>query len=56
MSRWWTSTRPVTVKWNSNAVWNKQTVAPSLATLLEDLADRGDRQRLFVAKLEFQGK
>ena len=48
--------RAVTVKWNDNAVWNKQMVAPSLATLLEDLADRGDHQQLFVAKLEFQGK
>ena len=48
--------KPLTVKWNWNTVLNKKTVAPSLETLLEDLANRGDRQRLFVAKLEFQGK
>ena len=48
--------KPLTVKWNWNTVLNKKTVAPSVATLLEDLANRGDRQRLFVAKLEFQGK
>ena len=48
--------KPLTVRWNSSTVLNKKTVAPSLETLLEDLANRGDRQRLFVAKLEFQGK
>ena len=46
--------KPVTVTWDAKTVWNKQVVTPSLATLLEDLADRGDRQRLFVAKLEFR--
>ena len=51
---------PLTVRWKSNTgdsrvVW-KDKVAPSLPTLLEDLAARGDRQRLFTAKLEFSAK
>jgi pimeloyl-ACP methyl ester carboxylesterase len=49
--------KPVTVRWNKDGrpstPWNKKKVTPSLVTLLEDLANRGDRQRLFVAKLEF---
>jgi pimeloyl-ACP methyl ester carboxylesterase len=49
--------KPLTVRWNKDSVlstpWNKKKVTPSLETLLEDLARRGDRQRLFVAKLEF---
>jgi pimeloyl-ACP methyl ester carboxylesterase len=49
--------KPLTVRWTKDGVlstpWNKKKVTPSLATLLEDLARRGDRQRLFVAKLEF---
>jgi pimeloyl-ACP methyl ester carboxylesterase len=49
--------KPLTVRWNKDSVqstpWNKRKVTPSLETLLEDLARRGDRQRLFVAKLEF---
>jgi hypothetical protein len=32
-------------------VLNKAKVTPSLAVLLEDLAQRGDRQTLFVAKV-----
>ena len=48
--------RPVTVTWNAQRPSGQdRLVTPSLATLLEDLADRGDRQRLFAAKLEFQG-
>jgi hypothetical protein len=31
----------------------KKPVRPSLTTLLEDLYSRGDRQRLFWAKLDF---
>ena len=31
-------------------------VTPNLETLLEDLGNRGDRQRLFVAKVEFVAK
>ncbi|HVS34539.1 MAG TPA: hypothetical protein VMS17_03090, partial [Gemmataceae bacterium] len=52
--------KPLTVHWihggSSELVWNNKTVTRSLATLMEDLARRGDRQRLFTAKLEFSTK
>jgi pimeloyl-ACP methyl ester carboxylesterase len=51
--------KPLTVRWKSGAsdkvVWNDR-VTRSLQTLLDDLADRGDRQRLFTTKLEFSTK
>jgi pimeloyl-ACP methyl ester carboxylesterase len=50
--------KPLTVRWNRDGApstpWNKKKVTPRLETLLEDLGNRGDRQRLFVAKLEFK--
>ncbi len=50
--------KPVTVRWNKDGVpsmpMNKKKVTPSLQTLLEDLGNRGDRQRLFVARLELK--
>ena len=49
--------KPVTVRWSrKDNVWKNKVVTRSLATLLEDLARRGDRQRLFTAKLEFSAK
>ncbi len=49
--------KPVTVRWSrKDNVWKNKPVTRSLATLLDDLARRGDRQRLFTAKLEFSAK
>jgi len=48
--------KPVTVDWNGNKVWNNKLVTRRLDTLLDDLVQRGDRQRLFTAKLEFTSK
>src|SRR5262249_23991136 len=39
--------RVLTIKVNLAPKWNKK-VTPSLATLLEDLYERGDRQQLFL--------
>jgi hypothetical protein len=46
-------TKPVTVRVNGVIRWNNRRVAPSLVTMLEDLYARGDRQRLYWAKLDF---
>jgi predicted esterase len=46
-------TRPLTVIINGRKVLLNRKVAPSVETLLEDLYERGDRQRLFWAKLDF---
>jgi hypothetical protein len=43
--------KPVTVRLNLAPVWNNRKITPSLAVLLEDLALRGDKQTLFVAKV-----
>ncbi len=45
--------KPVTVQHGFNLVgtWVKRKVSPSLEVLLEDLAQRGDRQQLFLAKI-----
>ena len=48
--------KPVTVRWNGNVVRKAEPVTRSLETLLEDLGRRGDRQRVFTAKLEFESK
>jgi len=45
--------KPVTVRINNTFMIQKGKVQPSYATLLEDLFNRNDRQRLFWAKLEF---
>ncbi len=45
--------KPVTVHVNLRVGWSNRKVTPSLGTLLEDFYLRGDRQRLFWAKLEF---
>lgn len=44
--------KPVQVFLNSGGL-SKRKVTPDLATLLEDFYQRGDRQQLFFAKLEF---
>ena len=43
--------KPVLIRVGLEAKWNKK-VAPSLTTMLEDLYQRGDRQRLFLAKVD----
>jgi hypothetical protein len=45
--------KPVTVRINGVIRMQNQKITPSLHTLLEDLYQRGDRQRLFWAKAEF---
>jgi hypothetical protein len=44
--------KPVTVRLGFKAVWVNRKVAPSLSVLLEDLYKRGDRQHLFLAKID----
>jgi predicted esterase len=44
--------KPVTVYLNSRLYWSNRKVTPDLGTLLEDFYWHGDRQRLFLAKLE----
>ncbi len=50
--------KPLTVRWTKDGrlttPWSKKKVTPTLETLLEDLAQRGDRQRLYVAKVELR--
>jgi hypothetical protein len=48
--------KPLKVHLNSQGVVFNDKVAPSLTTLLDDLAERGDRRRLFLAKLELKAK
>ncbi len=43
--------KPLTVLVNMGARWSNRRVAPSLGVLLQDLADRGDRQRLLLARI-----
>jgi len=46
--------RPVTVRINGRMThWSNRKVSASMSTLLEDFYRRGDRQRLFVARLDF---
>lgn len=45
--------KPLTVYINLKPYLIKRTIAPSLAVLLEDLYQRNDRQRLFLAKIDF---
>jgi len=44
--------KPLTIRLNSQKLYANQKVALSLDTLLEDFFQRGDRQRLFLAKFE----
>jgi hypothetical protein len=47
-------TRPVVIRLNSVQIGGHRMIAPSAATLLEELYNTGDRQRLFVARLDFR--
>ena len=44
--------KPVTIRVELKALWANKKIDPSLATLLEDLYQRGDRQRPFLAKVD----
>jgi hypothetical protein len=44
--------KPVTILVNTVTKMNAREIKPNLATMLEDFYTRGDRQRLFVAKVE----
>lgn len=46
-------TKPVSFRVGDAIVLNKKMVKPSLAVLLEDLYRRGDRQRVYLAKLDW---
>ena len=46
--------KPVTVRVNGHPLWSNRKVQPSLTTLLEDFYQRGDRRRLFVARIDFE--
>jgi pimeloyl-ACP methyl ester carboxylesterase len=48
--------KPATIRVNGTVVWNKKVVPQSMATMLEDFFQRGDRQRLYLAKLTFRLK
>ena len=48
-------TKALTVRLNGGVALMNRKVAPSLTTLLEDLYERGDHQRLYWAKLPFRG-
>jgi pimeloyl-ACP methyl ester carboxylesterase len=48
-------TKPLTVRINGGLTLTNRKVTPSLSTLLEDLYERGDRQRVYWAKLPFRG-
>jgi pimeloyl-ACP methyl ester carboxylesterase len=45
-------TKPVSISLNTGLRVKEKMLTPSLATLLEDFYQRGDRQRLFVVKVE----
>ena len=45
--------KPVTIRINGSPRLNNRKVAPSMKTMLEDFYARGDRQRLFLARLDF---
>jgi hypothetical protein len=45
--------KPVSMRVNDAIVLNKKMVKPSLAVMLEDLYQRGDRQRVYLAKLDW---
>ena len=42
---------PVTITVNNAVKWSKP-VKPDLSTLLEDFYDRGDKQRLYLARVD----
>jgi poly(3-hydroxybutyrate) depolymerase len=46
--------KPVVVRINGQQAGGNRNIQPNLSTLLEELYTTGDRQRLFVAKLDFR--
>src|SRR5262249_49234783 len=44
--------KPVQIHLNSRIFWSNRKITPTLGTLLEDFYVRGDRQRLFFAKVQ----
>lgn len=46
--------KPVTIRVNLRPVWANRKVTPRLAVLLDDLAKRGDRKHLYVAKVDLR--
>jgi hypothetical protein len=46
--------KPVTIRVNGNAVIGNKKIIPSLKVLLESLYQTGDRQRLFLARIDFK--
>jgi hypothetical protein len=46
--------RPLTIRSGFRAVWVNRRVTPSLGVLLEDLYERGDRQQLFLARVDLR--
>jgi predicted esterase len=47
-------TKPVTINVNAQTRWMNKKIDPSLPTLMEDFYNRGDRQRLFFAKVNIE--
>jgi predicted esterase len=41
--------KPVTIRVNGQVKWNKKLISPHVDVLLEDLYQRGDRQRVYLA-------
>jgi len=46
-------TKPVNINVNNVPRWINKEIKPHLATLMEDFYPRGDRQRLFFARVDF---
>ena len=44
--------KPVTIRVNNEIKWAHKPIAPNLSTLMEDLYQRGDRQRPYLAKVD----
>jgi hypothetical protein len=45
--------KPVTIRVNGATAWNRKKIKPSLETMCKDLYERGDRQGLYFAKVDF---
>jgi predicted esterase len=44
--------KPVTIRVNGSFALNKKRITPSLETLVKDLYERGDRQQLYLARVD----
>jgi hypothetical protein len=45
--------KPVTIRLGFRVVWSNRKVVPSLAVMLEDLYQRGDRKHLYMARVDW---